>query len=220
MATTIPNPAKARGVNWPPELKKALFEAQHQDAIDRIVGTFKEAPGQAWTFRCFHSKYYHSFEIISTDEMLLYLKRQVSAAVKAALIDWKNEVVFIDDRELHYHTSIIFTMSGGGAASVPYPMAGRPSPSTVAPNMSNEEFKDFQKIYENRLLPAIIERLNAANIGGQVYFLKRKLVSVVTPEEAPSSLKEEIECVVTEILSRDLRAKISLDFGVGEVRRT
>ncbi|KAI0967965.1 hypothetical protein F4678DRAFT_464865 [Xylaria arbuscula] len=101
--------------------------------------------------------------------------------------------------------------------------SARSDGSSTAPhisNFSNEEFKDFRKIYEINVLPAIIQILEREHIGGQVYFLKRKFITVVTREEAPPSLKHQVEHAVATELREDFRAKISIEFKVGEVVRS
>ncbi|KAI1305518.1 hypothetical protein F5Y03DRAFT_395050 [Xylaria venustula] len=95
-----------------------------------------------------------------------------------------------------------------------------PSTATHTSNFSNEEFKNFRKIYEMNVLPAIIQILERANIGGQVHFRRRKFITVVTGEEAPPSLKHEVEHAVATELREDFRAKISIEFEVGEVVRS
>ncbi|KAI0537707.1 hypothetical protein GGR58DRAFT_501900 [Xylaria digitata] len=215
MPTTVPNPV----------------EALHNSLLNEIKETLKEAGAQDWEI--VSTRYLGPpngrrlvFQITTRVEMPPKLMQKVCDAVEAVLVDERKRVMFLVDRDVfvapqsRYHTGIICTMSGGGAASVPYPGAGGPSSTTLAPNMSDDEFKDFNKIFEKRLLPAIIEKLHAANIGAQVYFLKRKFICVNTREEAPSSLKQEIGCVVAETLGPDLCAKVSLEFGVGEVKRT
>ncbi|RWA06070.1 hypothetical protein EKO27_g9037 [Xylaria grammica] len=111
-------------------------------------------------------------------------------------------------------------MFGSGSASGPYQGASWASPPTQVPNMSNEEFKEFRKIYELQILPAITRVLDPANIGGQVIFTKRKFINIITQHEAPPALKKQIEYAVVAELREDLRAKISLTFEVGEVVRT
>ncbi|TGJ87235.1 hypothetical protein E0Z10_g1504 [Xylaria hypoxylon] len=110
-------------------------------------------------------------------------------------------------------------MSGGGAASVPCWGASVPSPTAQVPNMSDDEFKDFRKIFETRLLPSITKIINAENIGGQVYF-RRSFITIDTREEAPPSFKQQIECAVDAELRENLRAKVSLEFQVGALVRT
>ncbi|KAH8162320.1 hypothetical protein CIB48_g5920 [Xylaria polymorpha] len=86
--------------------------------------------------------------------------------------------------------------------------------------MNNDEFREFRRIYEMQLLPAITELLGQANIGGQVHLHKRKSILIVTREEAPPSLKQQIEWAMAEKLGQDLGAKISLEFALGQVYRT
>ncbi|KAI0856882.1 hypothetical protein F4860DRAFT_518426 [Xylaria cubensis] len=91
--------------------------------------------------------------------------------------------------------------------------------TSIVPNMSDTEFREFRQIYEMQLLPALTEVLGLENIGGQVHLHKRKSILIVTPEEAPSSLKQQIEWVVAEKLHENLRAKISVEFALGQVTR-
>ncbi|RYC57883.1 hypothetical protein CHU98_g8326 [Xylaria longipes] len=86
--------------------------------------------------------------------------------------------------------------------------------------MSDTEFREFRQMYEMQLLPAIAEILGSANIGGQVHLHKRKTVLIVTQEEAPPSVKQQVEWAIAAKLREDLRAKISLEFALGEVKRT
>ncbi|KAI0907229.1 hypothetical protein F4824DRAFT_506100 [Ustulina deusta] len=106
-----------------------------------------------------------------------------------------------------------------GAALVPRCGGGGLSTTTHAPNLSDEQFRDFKKRYEIHVLPAITQLLDLANIGGQVHFRRRKFITIVTREEAPPGLKHRIECVVAAELREDIRAKISIEFEVGEVVR-
>ncbi|KAI0441056.1 hypothetical protein F4803DRAFT_438452 [Xylaria telfairii] len=85
--------------------------------------------------------------------------------------------------------------------------------------MDNDEFREFRQIYEMKLLPAITELLDQANIGGQVHLRQRRSILIVTREEAPPSLKQQIESAMTEKLRQGLRAKISVEFALGEVQR-
>ncbi|KAI1748231.1 hypothetical protein F4782DRAFT_379502 [Xylaria castorea] len=86
--------------------------------------------------------------------------------------------------------------------------------------MNDAEFREFRQIYEMQLLPALAEILSLANIGGQVYVHRRKSIQIITQEEAPPSLKQEIEWVMAAKLHENLRAKISIEFAVGGVKRT
>ncbi|KAI0401519.1 hypothetical protein F4802DRAFT_600992 [Xylaria palmicola] len=94
---------------------------------------------------------------------------------------------------------------------------GRTSGAT---SMTDEEFKDFRRKYEARLLPAIIEKLGLAGAGGQVYLHRRERIIIITREIAPTDLKQQIEHVVAEHLCDELRGKISVEFEVGEVKRS
>ncbi|KAI0432688.1 hypothetical protein F5Y09DRAFT_132339 [Xylaria sp. FL1042] len=107
-----------------------------------------------------------------------------------------------------------------GTASVRDRDGGGPSTRTHVPNLSDDEFRDFRKIYESRVLPSITQILNLANVGGQVHFRRRKFITVVTGEEAPASLKHQIECAVAAELRENLRARIYIEFDVGEVVRS
>ncbi|KAI0512905.1 hypothetical protein F5B22DRAFT_648256 [Xylaria bambusicola] len=84
--------------------------------------------------------------------------------------------------------------------------------------LNDEEFGEFKRAYEVRVLPAIIQALDQANIvGGQVLVQRRKTITIVTREEAPPSLKSQIEQVVAAQLREDIRAKISLEFATGHL---
>ncbi|TRX89829.1 hypothetical protein FHL15_009262 [Xylaria flabelliformis] len=89
----------------------------------------------------------------------------------------------------------------------------------IIPNMSDAEFREFRQIYEMQLLPALTEVLGLGNISGQVHLHRRKCIVIVTREEASSSLKQQIEWVVATKLQENLRAKISVEFALGQVRR-
>ncbi|KAI1736403.1 hypothetical protein F4680DRAFT_451950 [Xylaria scruposa] len=82
--------------------------------------------------------------------------------------------------------------------------------------MNDAEFREFRQIYEMQLLPALTEVLSQENIGGQVHLHKRKSILIVTQEEAPSSLKQQIEWVMTAKVHENLRAKISVEFALGQ----
>ncbi|KAJ2995526.1 hypothetical protein NUW58_g1246 [Xylaria curta] len=88
------------------------------------------------------------------------------------------------------------------------------------PNMSDEEARVFRRIFEMQLLPAVIEILGPANIDSQVSFHRRKSINIVTRTEVPSGLQQEIERAVAAKLGEDLRAKVTVDFYVGEVKRS
>ncbi|KAJ8119281.1 hypothetical protein ONZ43_g3733 [Nemania bipapillata] len=87
-------------------------------------------------------------------------------------------------------------------------------------SMSDEELKEFRKLYETNLLPAITQILSAANIGGQVSLQRRKSIVIVTREEMRSDIKQEIERTVSAELGGDLSTKISVEFHAGEIERT
>ncbi|KAI1424818.1 hypothetical protein F5Y12DRAFT_424214 [Xylaria sp. FL1777] len=111
------------------------------------------------------------------------------------------------------------THRSGAASAHSWGDGGQPA-TTYVPNISNEEFRDFRKTYEMHVLPAITQILDRENIGGQVHFRRRKFITIVTRVEAPPSLKHQIECAVAAELREDIRAKISIEFEVGEVVRS
>ncbi|KAK5631449.1 hypothetical protein RRF57_007163 [Xylaria bambusicola] len=84
--------------------------------------------------------------------------------------------------------------------------------------LSDEVFNEFKRAYEAHMLPAIIQALQQANIvGGQVHFHRRKTITVVTRDEAPPSLKNQVEQVVAARLREGVRAKIIIEFVVGHL---
>ncbi|KAI1281594.1 hypothetical protein F5Y07DRAFT_264818 [Xylaria sp. FL0933] len=107
-----------------------------------------------------------------------------------------------------------------GAASVSGCEGGGSSTRAPVPNLSNDEFREFREIYETRVLPAITQTLSLTNVGGQVLFRRRKYITVVTGEEATASLKHQIECAVAAELPTDFRARICVEFDVGEIVRS
>ncbi|KAI0804867.1 hypothetical protein GGR55DRAFT_303698 [Xylaria sp. FL0064] len=106
------------------------------------------------------------------------------------------------------------------AASAGNLEGGGSSTRAQVPNLSNDEFREFRKIYETRVLPAITQTLSLANVGGQVLFRRRKYITVVTGVETTASLKHQIECAVAAELPADFRARICVEFDVGEVVRS
>ncbi|KAI1364816.1 hypothetical protein F5Y08DRAFT_339303 [Xylaria arbuscula] len=98
---------------------------------------------------------------------------------------------------------------------------GVPLTTAPVPNLSDEEFSYFKGTWEAHLLPAITQALGQANVvGGQVLFHRRQYITIITREEAAPSLKSQVERIVAEALREDIRAKISVQFEVGEVVRT
>lgn len=107
-------------------------------------------------------------------------------------------------------------------SSFPGQYGGGGSPTTTSiRNLTDEEMKDFRRTWEIHLLPAITQILDQANAGGgQVLFHRRQFITIVTREEAPFGLRNQVYLAVAVALHEDIRAKISVQFEVGELVRS